>query len=173
MDIQIDRLIAKFGINLNNVSLDTIKKGISVEMEHGYKAGLYMNLINDDILQAFKIAMAHIDEFPDYYERLEKLEKEAEIFWKNKIIKPNYNYDREIKTLNKIWYSTDNSKAMIFKDDIAIYIKDNISYTGYIDVENNKNLVINVKDQKFEIIKLTDYIMFLKNNDNITKYVSK
>ncbi|WP_245618719.1 DUF5661 family protein [Methanogenium cariaci] len=28
-----------------------------------------------------KIALAHLNEFPDYYERLEKMETEAEEFW--------------------------------------------------------------------------------------------
>jgi hypothetical protein len=30
-----------------------------------------------------KIALAHLNEFPDYYMRLEKMEKEAEDFWEN------------------------------------------------------------------------------------------
>ncbi len=30
------------------------------------------------------IALSHLNEFPDYYTRLEKLEKEAKIFWKKK-----------------------------------------------------------------------------------------
>ncbi len=28
-----------------------------------------------------KIALAHLNEFPDYYDRLEKMEKEAEDYW--------------------------------------------------------------------------------------------
>ena len=31
-----------------------------------------------------KIAWAHLKEFPDYYTRLEKLEKTAREFWKGK-----------------------------------------------------------------------------------------
>jgi hypothetical protein len=31
-----------------------------------------------------KIAWAHLKEFPDYYTRLEKLEKAAEEYWKRK-----------------------------------------------------------------------------------------
>jgi len=30
-----------------------------------------------------KITLAHLNEFPDYYTRLEKMEKEAEDFWEN------------------------------------------------------------------------------------------
>ena len=31
-----------------------------------------------------KIALAHILEFPDYYYRLKRMEKQAEKYWKNK-----------------------------------------------------------------------------------------
>lgn len=44
-----------------------LKRGIEVEMEH-----------TDDPAIAKKIAKAHLAEFPDYYTRLDKMEKEAE-----------------------------------------------------------------------------------------------
>jgi len=31
-----------------------------------------------------KIALAHLNEFPDYYDRLEKMEKETDKFWGKK-----------------------------------------------------------------------------------------
>lgn len=34
-----------------------------------------MNMTNNNILITGKIALAHLNEFPDYYKRLEKLEK--------------------------------------------------------------------------------------------------
>src|SRR5665648_705954 len=129
MEKEIFKLIKKYNIDLNNISIQTIKDGIDVELEHGYKAGLYMNVTNDDIDKTFKIAMAHIDEFPDYYERLERLEKEAKIFWKNKIIKPNYHYDFE--KLNKTWYDVHYNK-MIIKNDNVSYIENNILYSGNV-----------------------------------------
>jgi len=53
---------------LHNVSIDAIKaqvdKGIKVEKEHTSSVGL-----------AREIALDHIKEFPDYYDRLEKVEK--------------------------------------------------------------------------------------------------
>src|SRR5665648_968710 len=115
MEKEIFKLIKKYNIDLNNISIQTIKDGINVELEHGYKAGLYMNVTNDDMDQTFKIAMAHIDEFPDYYERLEKLEKEADAFWKNKIIKPNYYYDYSL--VNKTWYKFNSDDKMIIKNN--------------------------------------------------------
>jgi len=36
------------------------------------------NVTNDDPLVTGKIALAHLNEFPDYYTRLEKMEAEAE-----------------------------------------------------------------------------------------------
>ncbi|GAJ07065.1 unnamed protein product, partial [marine sediment metagenome] len=31
-----------------------------------------------------KIALAHLNEFPDYYDRLKNMENEAEKYWDNK-----------------------------------------------------------------------------------------
>ena len=39
------------------------------------------NVTNDDQVLTGKIALAHLREFPDYYDRLAKLEKEARDFW--------------------------------------------------------------------------------------------
>jgi hypothetical protein len=40
------------------------------------------NVTNDDPILTGKIALAHLNEFPDYYDRLETLEKEADKFWR-------------------------------------------------------------------------------------------
>ncbi len=57
--------------------------GLEVELEHGIISPA-TNVTNDDLLITGKIALAHLNEFPDYYERLEKMEKEAEAFWNKK-----------------------------------------------------------------------------------------
>ncbi|MFW9979165.1 MAG: DUF5661 family protein, partial [Candidatus Thorarchaeota archaeon] len=36
---------------------------------------------NNDPLTTGKIALAHLKEFPDYYDRLDKLEEEAKAYW--------------------------------------------------------------------------------------------
>jgi hypothetical protein len=38
----------------------------------------------DDPIVTGKIALAHMKEFPDYYERLERLEREADRDWAEK-----------------------------------------------------------------------------------------
>jgi hypothetical protein len=54
--------------------------GIEVELEHGQRDP-DTNVTNDDTLLTGKIALAHLKEFPDYYTRLAKMEKEVEVFW--------------------------------------------------------------------------------------------
>jgi hypothetical protein len=57
--------------------------GMDVELEHGL-ADPNTNVTNDDILMTGKIALAHLNEFPDYYTRLYKMEEEAEFYWEGK-----------------------------------------------------------------------------------------
>jgi hypothetical protein len=51
--------------------------GLEVELEHG-KRDPPTNVTNDDPVLTGKIALAHLNEYPDYYTRLAKMEKEAE-----------------------------------------------------------------------------------------------
>ena len=57
--------------------LDEFRAGMDVELEHGLH-DLVTNVTDDDPLVTGKIALAHLNEFPDYYTRLEKMEAEAE-----------------------------------------------------------------------------------------------
>jgi hypothetical protein len=70
----------KLGIKWDKFNVDQFKRGMDVELEHGTR-DQSTNVTNDDILVTGKIALAHLNEFPDYYDRLEKMEKEAEKFW--------------------------------------------------------------------------------------------
>lgn len=80
---KIKKLADKLGVNLDVVSLDTLKMGVKIEMEHGLIISK-TNVTGDDLMKTLKIALAHLDEFPDYYERLLEMEKKAEKYWKNK-----------------------------------------------------------------------------------------
>jgi hypothetical protein len=70
----------KLGIKWDKFNVDQFRRGMDVELEHGMRDPL-TNVTNDDILVTGKIALAHLNEFPDYYDRLEKMEKEADEFW--------------------------------------------------------------------------------------------
>jgi Protein of unknown function (DUF5661) len=58
-------------------SLEQFRMGMDVELEHG-TADPQTNVTGDDLIMTAKIARAHLNEFPDYYTRLAKMEAEAE-----------------------------------------------------------------------------------------------
>lgn len=70
----------QLGIKWDKFDVEQYRMGMDVELEHG-KRDPHTNVTNDDILTTGKIALAHLNEFPDYYTRLEKMEKEAEAYW--------------------------------------------------------------------------------------------
>jgi len=70
----------KLGIKWDKFDVDQFRRGMNIELEHGSENSL-TNVTNDDSLVTGKIALAHLNEFPDYYDRLEKMEKEADRFW--------------------------------------------------------------------------------------------
>ena len=71
------RIGEQLGVNWSKFNIDQFKRGIKVELEHGTISPL-TNVTNDNLLITGKIALAHLNEFPDYYTRLLKMEKEAE-----------------------------------------------------------------------------------------------
>jgi Protein of unknown function (DUF5661) len=54
--------------------------GVNTELEHGKKYYL-TSVTGDDPITTGKIALAHLNEFPDYYRRLKVLEDEAKAYW--------------------------------------------------------------------------------------------
>lgn len=77
------RIGEKLGLRWDKFDLDQFKRGMDVELEHGLQDPA-TNVTNDDLLITGKIALAHLNEFPDYYDRLEQMEEEAEKFWAKK-----------------------------------------------------------------------------------------
>jgi len=73
----------KIDMSLELFSVDDLTKGMNVELEHGSR-DTFTNVTHDDLMTTGKIALAHLNEFPDYYKRLDKLETEADSFWKGK-----------------------------------------------------------------------------------------
>ncbi|MFZ5965661.1 MAG: DUF5661 family protein [Bacillota bacterium] len=68
----------KLGINFSTVEFDIeqFRMGLDVELEHGMK-GLNTNITDDDPVLTGKIALAHLNEIPNYYTRLAYLEAQA------------------------------------------------------------------------------------------------
>ena len=68
------------GIDWSEFDIEQFRMGIEVELEHGQRDS-DTNVTDDDTLMTGKIALAHLREFPDYYTRLAKMEKDAKLFW--------------------------------------------------------------------------------------------
>ena len=71
------------GVDWTKFDVEQFRLGMDVELEHG-KEDPNTNVTNDDPLMTGKIALAHLNEFPDYYTRLLELEEEAEKYWENR-----------------------------------------------------------------------------------------
>ena len=72
-EIGIDWATSSYGI-------EEFRAGMDVELEHGLHDS-DTNVTNDDPHVTGKIARAHLNEFPDYYTRLERMEEEAKRDW--------------------------------------------------------------------------------------------
>jgi hypothetical protein len=69
----------KIGIDWATAPFDVeqFRMGMDVELEHGLHDAA-TNVTDDDPIFTAKIALAHLNEFPDYYTRLARMEQEAE-----------------------------------------------------------------------------------------------
>ena len=72
-EIGIDWAASSYGV-------EEFRAGMDVELEHGLHDP-DTNVTNDDAHITGKIARAHLNEFPDYYTRLERMEEEAKRDW--------------------------------------------------------------------------------------------
>lgn len=55
-------------ITFDKFSVEDLMTGVNIELEHGSVNSL-TNVTNDDLLLTMKIALAHLNEFPDYYNK--------------------------------------------------------------------------------------------------------
>lgn len=55
-------------INFDKFSVNDFLEGINIELEHGLINPL-TNITNNDLLMTAKIALAHLNEFPNYYNK--------------------------------------------------------------------------------------------------------
>jgi hypothetical protein len=60
--------------------VEQFRMGMVVELEHGLHDST-TNVTDDDPHVTAKIALAHLNEFADYYTRLERMEEEAKRDW--------------------------------------------------------------------------------------------
>lgn len=70
----------RLGVDWKSVAVEQFLMGMEVELEHGARDP-ETNVTGDDVVLTGKIAWAHLKEFPDYYDRLERMEEEADAYW--------------------------------------------------------------------------------------------
>jgi hypothetical protein len=76
--LSLEDISKKFYFDIDKLNKE-LESGTKVEMEH-----------TDDKSKAKEIAMDHLAEIPDYYSRLEKMEKESKSFWFNNEMKESF-----------------------------------------------------------------------------------
>lgn len=74
------RVGEEIGIDWHTARFDVeqFRIGLDVELEHGLH-DLQTNITHDDPITTGKIALAHLNEFPDYYTRLARMELDARL----------------------------------------------------------------------------------------------
>jgi hypothetical protein len=66
---------ATLGLDLDQEAFDleALRQGMTVELEHG-RLSPETNVTDDDPVMTARIALAHLRELPDYYDRLAEIE---------------------------------------------------------------------------------------------------
>jgi hypothetical protein len=73
----------EIGVDWSRFDPEQFRLGMDVEYEHG-SHDPQTDVTGDNPILTGKIALAHMKEFPDYYERLERMEEEAARDWASK-----------------------------------------------------------------------------------------
>ena len=74
--MQAHEIGGKLGIDWSHFDVEQFRMGLDVELEHGLVAPS-TDVTGDALILTGKIALAHLNEFADYYTRLEKMERKA------------------------------------------------------------------------------------------------
>ena len=67
-DNDILRVARYLGIDFSKFPFEDFKRGINVELEHGLE-NINTNVTNNDLIKTAKIALAHLNEYPNYYNK--------------------------------------------------------------------------------------------------------
>lgn len=78
------RMRDSLGLNPEVMPAALMKYALEVELEHGSRYGEATNVTGDDLAKTAQIVLAHLQEFPDYYQRLREMERQAERQWEGR-----------------------------------------------------------------------------------------
>lgn len=153
----INLVAKKSNLDISKYDMEELIQGMLVELEHG-SHNEETNITNDDPEQTLKIAMAHLDELPDYYTRLTKMEKEAESVKTDTgdDDKENKEDKDEEKKEEKL---TMENVAKRFKELCGIVENENkkqLKNFLYQEKANKKLLKEEIDPNKFDIVKFNN-----------------
>lgn len=77
------RIGEALGVTWEEFDVEQFQLGMQTELVHGKRFPL-TNVTNDDLLMTGRLALAHLYEIPDYYDRLEKMVRIADREWAEK-----------------------------------------------------------------------------------------
>ena len=78
---QAKKVHKKLRLNPEAVSYATLLQAMTVELEHGSLYGPIGNVTHDNLVTTARVALVHIMEYRDYYDRLATMEAEAKAYW--------------------------------------------------------------------------------------------
>ena len=78
------KLFIKYNLNKDVISLEDWHTGLNVECEHSNNVSKLTNVAHDNKDIISKIVIAHISEYPQYYQYLTKMEQKLEKYWSKK-----------------------------------------------------------------------------------------
>ena len=67
-DNEIIRIARYLNIDFSKFPYEDFKRGILIELEHGIINPI-TNVTNNDLIKTAKIALAHLNEYPNYYNK--------------------------------------------------------------------------------------------------------
>ena len=67
-DNEILRIARYLNIDFSKFAFEDFKRGINIELEHGLE-NMNTNVTNNDLIKTAKIALAHLNEYPNYYNK--------------------------------------------------------------------------------------------------------
>lgn len=65
---EICKIASILGVKFDRFTIDDLVVGVHIELEHGL-INKETNVTDDDLIPTMKIALAHLYEFPEYYNK--------------------------------------------------------------------------------------------------------
>jgi hypothetical protein len=148
----IEKIAKKTNIDISKFDMKELVMGMEVELEHGSQ-NIKTDITNDEPIETFKIVMAHMNEMPDYYTKLKKMEKKQNIS----------EYAKRMKELAGISEGEKNKTLKTIQEGKSD--KKNI-------IKESSEGVIDGKTHKLPFHSLEDVLSAAESDDNMYSFLN-